>query len=199
MKLNISVILAHPATGSFNHAIAQTVVAQLKKAGHQVWFHDLCAEQFDPLVPAAEIPKHAPLPPFIQQHCDEICRADGIVIIHPNWWSQPPAILKGWIDRILRPGLAYNFVEDGQGGAKPVGLLPARVACLITTANTPQEKEVEFLGDPLEVFWRKVVFGLCGVSNVHRLVFSPVIVSQPEQRRQWLREVETSIDRLFPA
>ena len=199
MKRYISLILAHPTAGSFNHAIAQTAVDRLHGLGHAVWFHDLYAEPFDPIVPAAEIPKCAPLPPAIQQHCDEICAADGIVIVHPNWWSQPPAILKGWVDRVLRPGLAYNFVEDGQGGAKPIGLLKARVACVITTANTPQEKEVAFLGDPLEVFWRKVVFGLCGVSNVQRLIFSPVIVRQLEQRRQWLQQVETAMDQLLPS
>jgi NAD(P)H dehydrogenase (quinone) len=197
MKLNISLILAHPTAGSFNHAIAQTARNRLHQLGHPVWFHDLYAEDFDPIVPAAEIPKNAPLPPAIQRHCDEVCAAAGIVIVHPNWWSQPPAMLKGWIDRVLRPGLAYNFVDDGQGGAKPVGLLKARAACVITTANTPQEKEVAFLGDPLEVFWRQVVFGLCGVSNVQRLIFSPVIVSQLEQRQQWLQQVESAMDQLW--
>lgn len=82
--MNISIILAHPNSASFNHAIAETVVKTLRQNGHTVWFHDLYAEGFDPILPAAEIPRDVPLPPLIRQHCDEIAQADGIVMIHPN-------------------------------------------------------------------------------------------------------------------
>jgi len=53
--------------------------------------------------------KDAALPDAIKQHCEEIALVDGIVIVHPNWWGQPPAILKGWVDRVIRPGVAYEF------------------------------------------------------------------------------------------
>ena len=194
--MNISIILGHPTPGSFNHAIAGAARAALEQAGHGVWFHDLYAEHFDPVAQTAELPKDSPLPPDLARHCEEISRADGIVIVHPNYWSQPPAILKGWLDRVLRPGLAYQFVPDGQGGGKAVGLLKARRALVITTANTPQDKEIAFLGDPLEGLWKKVVFGLCGVP-CERLVFSPVIVSTPEQRKQWLEEVTARVRSLL--
>jgi NAD(P)H dehydrogenase (quinone) len=192
-----SLILAHPTPGSFNHAIAQTARARLQQRGFQVHYHDLYAEKFDPLAESAELPKEAPLPASIEQHCSEIGAADGIVIVHPNWWSQPPAILKGWLDRALRPGRAYNFVTTESGEGKPVGLLKAKAALVVTTANTPQEIEEKAFGDPLAILWQKVVFGLCGVSNFHRLVFSPVIVSTLEQRRQWLGDVETTVERVF--
>jgi putative NADPH-quinone reductase len=196
--MKCSVILAHPTSGSFNHALAETVIAQLQKRGHDITFHDLYAERFDPVVPPEEIPKHAVLPPPIEVHCREIETADGIVIVHPNWWSQPPAILKGWVDRVLRPGRAYNFVTGENGEGKSVGLLQAKAALVLNTANTPQEKEVALLGDPQAVFWEQVVFGLCGVPNVQRLVFSPVIVSSLEQRQRWLVEARTAADRMFP-
>jgi NAD(P)H dehydrogenase (quinone) len=189
LYMKVSVILAHPAPGSFNHAIAETVVRSLKQAAHTVCFHDLYQERFDPLMPAAEFSPTAVLPPEIQAHCDEILAADGIVIVHPNWWSQPPAILKGWVDRVLRSGQAYKFIVNANGEGKPVGLLKAHWALVINTANTPQDKEVAFLGDPQAVFWQKVVFGLCGVRDVHRLVFSPVITSTADQRKQWLELV----------
>ena len=118
--------------------------------------------------------------------------------MHPNYWSAPPAILRGWVDRVLRPGRAYNFVPDGQGGAKPVGLLKASVGLVFTTANTPHDKEVALFGDPLETHWLKVVFGLCGVTQTRRWDFSPVIVSTPEQRQQWLDEVRGAVARYFP-
>jgi NAD(P)H dehydrogenase (quinone) len=187
--MNILVILAHPVPGSFNHAIAEAAGEVLRESGHTVALHDLYAEGFDPLMPGAEFAKNAVLPLEIEQHCQEAEGADGIVMVHPNWWSAPPAILRGWVDRVLRPGRAYEFVPDGQGGAKPVGLLKARVGVVFNTANTPQEKEEAFFGDPLEVHWRKVVFGLCGVSRVIRRNFSPVITSTPEQRKNWLEEV----------
>ncbi|OQY58643.1 MAG: hypothetical protein B6245_10850 [Desulfobacteraceae bacterium 4572_88] len=77
----------------FNHAIANAPVSQLRDKGHEVIFHDLYDEKFDPLLFHDEFPREASLPPEIQQHCEEIASADGIVIVHPNWWGQHPAIL----------------------------------------------------------------------------------------------------------
>ena len=125
---NLSVILAHPRHGSFNHAIATTAVQALELQGHEVWFHDLYQENFDPVFLAPERERQAYLPPFLEQHCREIAKAQGIVIVHPNWWGQPPAILKGWVDRVLRPGVAYRFLEGDQGDGVPVGLLQAKAA-----------------------------------------------------------------------
>jgi NAD(P)H dehydrogenase (quinone) len=197
--MTISVILAHPTPGSFNHAIAATAVAALRANGHETRLRDLYAERFDPVMPSAEIPNDAVLPPEIERHCREICEADGIVIVHPNWWSAPPAILRGWVDRVLRPGRAYNFVPDGTGGAKPVGLLRAGVGMVFNSANTPQEKEEQLFGDPLQTHWLKVVFGLCGVAVVYRRNFAPVITSTSAQRRQWLEEVKQAVALHFPA
>jgi NAD(P)H dehydrogenase (quinone) len=197
--MNVSIILGHPTLDSFNHAICDTAIATLRANGHLVHFHDLYREGFDPVMPSNEIPKDAPLPPAIERHCLEIGEADGVVIVHPNWWSSPPAILRGWVDRVLRPGRAYNFVPDGQGGAKPVGLLKASVGLVFTTANTPHEKEVALFGDPLQTHWLTVVFGLCGVPRTRRWDFSPVIVSTSEQRRGWLRDVEAAVADYFPA
>jgi len=55
--------------------------------------------------------------------------ASGIVIVHPNWWGQPPAILKGWVDRVLRPGVAYEFTEGDQGKVSPKIAQGAGGAC----------------------------------------------------------------------
>lgn len=195
--MNVSVILAHPKPGSFNHAIAQTARETLSALGHRVCFHDLQAEGFDPVYTAAELEREAVLPPVVARHVEEVCAADGLVVVHPNYWSRPPAILCGWVDRVLRPGRAYRFVPDGQGGARPEGLLRARAALVFNTANTPQEEEARF-GDPLEVHWRKVVFGLCGVPRVYRRNFSPVITSTPEQRQAWLGEVTRAVREYLP-
>jgi NAD(P)H dehydrogenase (quinone) len=195
--MKISVILAHPNEKSFNHAVALTAVERLRMNGHAVSFHDLYKERFDPMLPYEEFPKDAPLPENIAQHCKEIANADGIIIVHPNWWGQPPAILKGWVDRIIRPGVAYEFLEGDSGEGIPNGLLKAKAALVYNTANTETERELKVFGGPLETIWKNCVFGLCGVTTFHRKTFSIVITSTEQQRRQWLEEVRKDMDSFF--
>ena len=196
--MNISIILAHPNPESFNHAIANTAAETLRQNGHQVILHDLCQEQFPPLLPAAELQTKAKLDPVIAGHCREITRADGIIIVHPNWWGMPPAILKVWIDRVLRMGIAYRFVANDKGEGVAQGLLRAGTAVVFNTANTPDDREKELFGDPLETLWKKCVFDLCGVKNVQRRNFTVVITSTPEQRAGWLEEVRQIVAGHFP-
>ena len=196
--MRILVILAHPDKLSFNHAIARTIVAGLDRNGHDISFHDLYAEGFDPLLIADEIPKDAILSAVLKGHCEEIQQAKGIIVIHPNWWGQPPAILKGWIDRVIRPGVAYEFFEGDSGEGVPKGLLTADVALVFNTSNTMPERERHVFGDPLETIWRNCVFGLCGVRTFHRRTFSVVVTSTENERKSWLEEVSGAIDSLFP-
>lgn len=195
--MKISVVLAHPDRGSFNHAIAQAVVTRLETNGHDVFFHDLYAEGFDPLLPAAEIPAEAGLPPAVRDHCREIRQAEGIVIVHPNWWGQPPAILKGWVDRVIRPQVAYRFLEGDSGEGVPQGLLAAQAAVVFNTSNTRSDREREIFGDPLETIWKNCVFGLCGIKVFYRRMFSVVVTSTEEERKQWLEEVTSAMNRFF--
>jgi putative NADPH-quinone reductase len=198
IAMRISVILAHPDTASFNHAIASVVLTQLEKNGHDVSFHDLCAENFGPLLSCEEILKEAVLPDTVKSHCEEVRKADGIIVIHPNWWGQPPAVLKGWIDRVIRPGIAYEFLEGDSGEGIPRGLLKAEAAVVINTSNTLPEREQQVFGDPLETIWRNCIFGLCGVDNFHRRTFSTVVTSTENERIQWLEQARALIDRIFP-
>jgi len=196
--MKISVILAHPETGSFNHAIAVAASEQLEINNHRVFFHDLYKEDFNPLLPGEEIPSEAVLPPFIKDHCEEIKEADGIIIVHPNWWGQPPAILKGWVDRVIRPGVAYEFQEGDTGEGVPNGLLRAGAAVVFNTSNTDPQREEKIFGDPLETIWKNCIFGLCGVGSFHRRTFGVVITSTEAQRRQWLDEVREMVGSIFP-
>jgi putative NADPH-quinone reductase len=195
--VKISVILAHPNPASFNHAIAQMAVRTLERLGHQVSFHDLYAQGFDPVLPAAEIHPGAPLPAWLKRHCAEVAQADGLIIVHPNWWGQPPAILKGWVDRVFRPTVAYKFLEGDLGEGVPVGLLKARAALVFTTSNTPPERERSVFGDPLETIWKNCLFGLCGVENFYRRNFEVVVTSTFKERQRWLAEVQETVGRFF--
>jgi putative NADPH-quinone reductase len=196
--MNISIILAHPNPGSFNHAVANTAAETLRRNGHQVILHDLCQEQFPPLLSAAELRKDVKLNPVVARHCQEITKADGIIIVHPNWWGMPPAILKGWIDRVLRAEVAYCFVEGDKGEGVPVGLLKAKAAIVFNTADTRDEREREAFGDPLETLWKNCVLDLCGVKNVHRRTFTVVVTSTAQQRAAWLAEVRATMKQFFP-
>ena len=195
--MKVSVILAHPHKGSFNHAIAETAVIALDRLGHNVSFHDLYAEKFDPVLDYDEIPRDARLDPVVARHCVEIAQADGIIIIHPNWWGQPPAILKGWVDRVIRPGVAYRFIDGNSGEGVPAGLLKAGVALVFNTSNTPPERERAVFGDPLENLWKNCIFSLCGIPRFHRRMFSVVVTSTEDERKEWLSLVDSDIVTYF--
>ncbi len=196
--MNVLLLLAHPNRTSFNHAIATTCSSVLTANGHQVIVHDLCREKFSPVLPHEEFPKDAAVPSDIQQHCNELVRSDGIIIVHPNWWGQPPAILKGWVDRVIRPGVAYEFLDGDNGEGVPRGLLKARCALIFNTSNTEPTRERAVFGDPLETIWSNCIFGLCGVPTIHRRTFNIIVTSSEAQRKAWLSEVATTVDRFFP-
>ncbi|SFN57362.1 Putative NADPH-quinone reductase (modulator of drug activity B) [Formivibrio citricus] len=189
--MNILIVLAHPKTGSFNHALANSIRDVLQARGDQVTLRDLYAENFDPVMTPEELERDNVAPPVIREHADAVLAADGIVIVHPNWRSQPPAILKGWIDRVLRAGEAFRFVVDENGKGKVVGMLKARAALVINTSNTPEEVERAVYGDPLETLWKNCTWSFCGIPKVERRNFNPVIVSTPETRQAWLEEAAT--------
>jgi NAD(P)H dehydrogenase (quinone) len=197
IDMNISIILAHPDSESFNHAIASAAKKQLIQMGHEVFFHDLYRESFNPVIPAHELPKDVPYDQVVEQYCNELQKSDGIIIIHPNWWGQPPAILKGWIDRVLRPGIAYEFLEGDQGEGIPVGLLKTQTALVFNTSNTSKEREENIFLDPLETIWKNCIFYLCGIKIFYRKMFRIVVNSSEEQRKDWLREAEQTIIKYF--
>ena len=196
--MKISLIIAHPDEHSFNHAIARCCLDTLSANGHTLYFHDLYKEKFDALLPAHEILRTAELPPELEKHCDEISSADGIIVVHPNWWGQPPAILKGWIDRVFRPGIAYEFIEGDSGEGVPVGLLKAKSALVFNTSNTETSREIDVFKDPLETIWKNCIFDLCGVHNFYRRMFNIIVTSSEDQRIGWLSEVAETVNGYYP-
>jgi NAD(P)H dehydrogenase (quinone) len=197
-RQTVLIVLAHPEKNSLNHAIAAACRDQLVENGHTAILRDLYAENFDPILRTPEIPKGALVDAAVQSHCDDLAKSDGLIVAHPNWWSQPPAILTGWIDRVIRPGFAYEFVAGPDGKGVPRGLLKLKTALVFNTANTPPDQELALYGDPLESIWKKSVCGLCGIPHCERQIFSVVIVSTPEERRQWLAQAREMTSRNFP-
>jgi putative NADPH-quinone reductase len=182
------IVVGHPDAASFNHALAVAVRSAWRAAGCEVRFHDLVAEDFDPRLSAAEARGQPTTDPLVQTHIDELRASDLLAVIHPNCWGAPPAIVKGWIDRVFAPDAAYGFAKGTDQGDVPVGLLTTKVALILNTGNTPADREREVFGDPLERLWRDCVLGYCGVGRVVRALFGVVATSTAEQRAAWLDE-----------
>ena len=185
------IVLAHQKPeGSFCGALAQLAKETLTAAGYEVTLKDLYAEHFDPILTADELAEpmetlSGPIRADIQQVLD----ADFYVVIHPNWWGMPPAILKGWIDRAIRQGFCYAFTAEGV-----IRKLEGRKGVVFTTGNTPPEIEVSVNGDPLENLWKNIVFKTVGVDDFTRINFASVIMSTPEQRAEWLKQAKNLIE-----
>jgi NAD(P)H dehydrogenase (quinone) len=189
------VVIANPSPSSLSHAMAEVAERALINRGYEVAAHDLYVERFDPVQPVGEIANTGSSDALVERHCSELSRADLILIFHPNWWGQPPAILKGWLDRVFRLNTAYAYPEGVGFEGIPIGLLRAKHALVFNTSNTPLDREVALFGDPLEALWTKCVFGLCGVQSVVRRMYAPVAGSTLEQRAAWLAEVRALVEK----
>ena len=99
---------------------------------------------------------------------------------------------------MIRPGIAYEFLEGDSGAGVPNGLLRAKAAIVFNTSNTEIEREKNVFGDPLETIWKNCIFGLCGVPNFYRRMFGIVVTSTESQRREWLDDVRGTINTFFP-
>ncbi|WP_433549291.1 NAD(P)H-dependent oxidoreductase [Streptomyces sp. CA-294286] len=198
--MRIGVYLAHPRRPSFNHALFDAVVDELRSRDPacEVLAHDLCAEGFDPVVPADEtdtVRESGPsADPRVGVHRAELPTLDALVFVHPNWWGMPPAVLTGWLQRVLVPGVAYKL---GSADGEPAGLLRAGRALVLNTSDTPEAREREEFGDPLERIWSRCVLPYAGVTDVRRTVFRTVTDSSAGQRAAWLRQARTEAAALL--
>ncbi|MCX4820256.1 NAD(P)H-dependent oxidoreductase [Streptomyces sp. NBC_01142] len=196
--MRIGVYLAHPRPGSFNHAVFDAVVDELRGRGAQVVAHDLCAEGFDPVLSREETEtvqaaSHA-LDPQLSLHRAEVATLDAMVFVHPNWWGMPPAVLAGWVQRVLVPGVAYKL---GTAEGEPVGLLNAGRALVLNTSDTPAEREESEFGDPLQNIWSACVLPYVGVADLRRVVFRTVTDSTDEERAAWLHQARQEATALL--
>jgi NAD(P)H dehydrogenase (quinone) len=106
---------AHPHPDSFTAAARDTAIAAAKTHGHETRLIDLYAEHFQPSLRQDEwlsYPDPDATDETLSPHIEALQWAEGLIFTHPTWWSGPPAILKGWLDRCLRPGVAFHV--DGK-------------------------------------------------------------------------------------
>lgn len=132
------VVVAHPVPDAFTHAIARRVIDTLTADGASVAVHDLYADGFRAAMSATErADYHGAQPisdPLVIRYAADLAAADTIVFVYPTWWSGLPAILKGWFDRVLGPGVAFRF--DHRGRIRP-GATHIRRVIGISTYGSP--------------------------------------------------------------
>jgi NAD(P)H dehydrogenase (quinone) len=200
---HLMLLLAHPRTDSYCHALAMRVGERLVELGHEVRSHDLYVERFDPLVPAFESHTNGQTvesllaqepDPLLALHREELRQAEGLVVVHPTWWGMPPAILTGWVDRIVVPGVAYRLAE---ATGYPEPLAPLKELFVVNTSDTTDERERDLYGDPLASIWGRCIAPYLGGPRVTRRVLRPVAGASGEQRRAWLNEVGSLAEETF--
>jgi NAD(P)H dehydrogenase (quinone) len=94
--------------------------------------------------------------------------------------------------------VAYTFAEGDSGDGELIGLLKASVVLVFNTSNTPAARELIIYGDPLETLWKNNMFISCGAKSFSRRNFGVIITSTPEQRQNWLEEVQNITGKYFP-
>ena len=138
--MKLLLVYCHPNPESFGAALREAARSALVESGHTLREIDLYAEGFDPVLIPAELASYLPDTArniaALQPHVDALRWAEGWLVIYPTWNYGPPAMLKGWMDRVWLPGVSF-----GLGGSryKPiVGRLDnIRWFCGITTSGSP--------------------------------------------------------------
>ena len=183
--MKVLVVYAHPHPASFNHAILDAVLEGLSEADHESDVIDLYEMGFDPCLKVEDFVKirSGSNSDDVLLHQSRLSKADAIVFIHPNWWGSPPAILKGWIDRVFSMGYAYK--ADQETGAM-IGLLHAKKSLILSTCGSPEEFSVCI--DAFKDIWEQKILHFCGVQKVDFKLFYDVINVGDETRKIYLEE-----------
>ena len=156
------VVHAHPLPTSLTRHFCDVARQHLAEAGHQIEFLDLYAAGFDPRLTQAErATHHAAVHDHsaVEAETAQLQRAEIIVLIFPTWWFGPPAIVKGWIDRVFAPGVAFAQGENF-GPIKPL-LAGLKKAVVVTTLGSPWWVDWLVIRRPMRRVFKTGVFGAC--------------------------------------
>ncbi|MDP3586203.1 MAG: NAD(P)H-dependent oxidoreductase [Thiobacillus sp.] len=182
--MNVLIILGHPRTDSLCGALADAYGAGARAAGTDVRRLDLATLDFDPDVHTPS-PNQQDFEADIRAARELILWAEHLVFVYPTWWGTLPALLKGFLDRVLTPHFAFITCEGGTGYQ---GLLGGRSAQLITTMDTPPLIHRLVYRQPGRNAMARATLGFCGVRPVRSLVCGSVKDSTLQQRQQWIEQ-----------
>ncbi len=138
--LRVLVLYAHPDRNSLSGALLEAAVRGLESAGHHVDVLDLCGEHFQAAMSPAERTAYETdtpvLDPQVQRHIDLLKASDVLIAVYPTWNMGMPAILKGWIERVLVPGVGFSLDPDTNKVVSGLGHLKHLVG--ISTYGMPR-------------------------------------------------------------
>jgi NAD(P)H dehydrogenase (quinone) len=190
---NTLVIIGHPTSGSFNHALAGQYAAGLRAASDdasEVRVIDLAERAFD-LLPTTRSDLRAPggdtshLEPRIRAFIDEVAWADHLVFFFPQWWGTYPAVLKAFLDRAVLSGTAFRY---GRGQVS-TRLLAGKTARIVMTMDSPIAWNRFVYRNAAETSLKRATLGYCGVRTIGITRLTPVRFSTPDKRGAWLEQV----------
>lgn len=181
--MNVLVVMGHPRQDSFCAALAEAYLEGARSAGTNVEVLMLTELQFDPHV-RMDSPENQQLEPDLQRAAGLLEWADHLVFVYPTWWGTMPALLKGFLDRLLMPDDAFRYF--GPRAIDCEGLWTAKSAQLVTTMDTPPVIYRWIYKKPGMHAMRNATLGFCGVKPVHSLAFGPMRTSSQHQREAWL-------------
>lgn len=181
--MNSLIIFAHPNPRSFNAALKDAALDELRERGGTVRVHDLYGSGFDPVLTTGELPGGS-VPEDVKALQGDVAWAELLVLVHPTWWVGVPAILKGYFDRVLSYGFAFRMTESG-----PEGLLRGKAAVILQTAGSSAEIATMFkIPQTLAQSVGVGTLGYCGIRvAAHELFYSVPQVSAEERRSMLLR------------
>ena len=186
------IVVAHPSADSYCHALAARAQAGMLAAGHEVVVLDLYEQGFRIAMTAEEREAyHGDSPivdPVIAEHAALVQRAEALVFVYPTWWSGLPAILKGWLERVMVPGV--GFVLDERTNKVRPGLGQMRRLVGISTYGSPR-RYVRLVNDNGRRIITRALRMSCGLRvRTSWLGLYAIDTSTPAERQAFLAEVE---------
>jgi putative NADPH-quinone reductase len=194
----VAVVLAHPCADSYCHALAARAEDGLRAAGHDVVVVDLYALGVRPAMTADEREAyHGDTPildPLVGEHAELVKRAEALVFVYPTWWSGLPAILKGWLERVMVPGV--GFVLDERTNKVRPGLGQMRHLVGISTYGSPRSY-VRLVNDNGRRIITRALRLSCGLRvRTSWLGLYAIDTSTAAERHAFLAEVEQKMAKL---
>lgn len=190
--MNVAIVFNHPWDGSYCAALLQSVTRGLTGAGHQVDLVHLDRDGFDPVMTAADLAAFrakAPVDARVVAYGERLARADHLVFIFPIWWELMPALTKGFIDKVIFPGVAYDYANAQNTRMRPLWHRLKGVTVL-TTMNTPRWLYWLLFGNALHKALVLGTFWKLGYRNLKWLSFNRVKAVSKATREAWLAQVE---------
>ncbi len=184
--MKILIINGHPDKESFNFALAEAYKKGALSSGAEVKEINIRELNFNPNLQYG-YRKRTELEPDLLDAQDKINRADHLVWIYPVWWGSVPAIMKGFLDRVLLPGFAFKKREGSVWWDK---YFIGKTAHIISTMDQPAWYYKLIYRQPSNFAMKKLVMEFCGVKQVKVTSIGPIRLSKDNYREKWLKRLE---------